>query len=346
MCLAAAVRPSSSGRSGGLRQRGVEDIERESFGNGNHYDSRKTQRSPTDSKRSLNLPSIGPVKTAQKTGFIPLQENNLDGAFWLGGENAGRLGHVEGSSGSGAPAYGSVGLSSRHFGGTSGGKVGAYGSSSIGSSSSAGFGSSPVGFGQGNNGGGGYGNQGASFGGSGAAGSYGGSQQGYNSASQGDYGNGVVSYEYISYNKMTNADLSLFYKEPGMPYRFQYSVNEYGNNFGHTQASDGNQVTGRYYVQLPDGRLQTVDFKADPFSGYTADVQYEGQAQYPSNSGSGTYSSDQGSLSSGGYGGGIGGGSLGQLPLSLNGHGEFGEALQNSPPGNFPGPGGFSSKPY
>lgn len=129
-----------------------------------------------------------------------------------------------------------------------------------------------------------------------------------------------------------------------MPYQFQYSVNEYGNNFGHSQSSDGNQVTGRYFVQLPDGRMQTVEFKADPYNGYTADVQYEGQAQYPS-SGGGSYSSGG---SAGGYGGGsIGGGSVGQLPLAFNGQGNFGGALPNAPGGSYSaGPGSFSSKPY
>lgn len=122
-----------------------------------------------------------------------------------------------------------------------------------------------------------------------------------------------------------------------MPYRFQYSVNEYGNNFGHSQASDGNQVTGRYFVQLPDGRLQTVDFKADPLSGYTADVQYEGQAQYGSNGGSGGYSS--GASNSGGYGG-VGSGSLGQLPLAFHGQ-DFGGAS-----GGYSGQGSFGNKPY
>jgi len=43
-----------------------------------------------------------------------------------------------------------------------------------------------------------------------------------------------------------------------MPYDFQYQVDEGRNNFGHSQKSDGNVVTGRYFVHLPDGRLQIV----------------------------------------------------------------------------------------
>lgn len=151
-----------------------------------------------------------------------------------------------------------------------------------------------------------------------------------------------------------------------MPYQFEYSVNEYGNNFGHSQSSDGNKVTGRYFVQLPDGRMQRVQFKADAYSGYTADVQYEGQAQYPSHSGgygennqgfggstssgaygAGNFQGGHGGVgpSSGGYaaqgnaagpyagrspsesgfglGNGIGGGSIGQLPLAFHGDDGF-----------------------
>lgn len=95
-----------------------------------------------------------------------------------------------------------------------------------------------------------------------------------------------------------------------MPYQFEYNVNEYGNLFGHAESSDGKLVTGRYYVRLPDGRLQTVDFKSDPFSGYTANVQYEGQAQYPIISADGNQYSSGTSTNVG-----VHGGSVGHLPL-------------------------------
>ena len=51
------------------------------------------------------------------------------------------------------------------------------------------------------------------------------------------------------------------------------------NNFGHQENSDGKAVTGSYFVNLPDGRLQTVTYKADDY-GYVADVQYTGEAKY------------------------------------------------------------------
>ena len=59
-------------------------------------------------------------------------------------------------------------------------------------------------------------------------------------------------------------------------------------------------MSGSYTVQLPDGRVQTVKYTADDYTGYVADVtvsiystlyfsclvnnflwQYEGQAVYP-----------------------------------------------------------------
>ena len=54
---------------------------------------------------------------------------------------------------------------------------------------------------------------------------------------------------------------------------------EYGNDYSHSQQSDGRVTTGEYRVLLPDTRVQIVRFTADE-NGYVADVTYEGTAQY------------------------------------------------------------------
>ena len=55
---------------------------------------------------------------------------------------------------------------------------------------------------------------------------------------------------------------------------------DYYNNMGHKETSDGNgYVSGSYHVALPDGRVQTVTYKADGYNGYVADVSYSGYAK-------------------------------------------------------------------
>ena len=39
-------------------------------------------------------------------------------------------------------------------------------------------------------------------------------------------------------------------------------------------------MTGEYVVALPDGRVQTTRYRADPVSGYTAEVSYQGTPFY------------------------------------------------------------------
>ncbi|XP_050689022.1 uncharacterized protein LOC126981628 [Eriocheir sinensis] len=73
------------------------------------------------------------------------------------------------------------------------------------------------------------------------------------------------------------------YDQDGMPYNFAYGVRDdyAGTDFGQQENSDGNTVKGTYTVQLPDGRKQTVNYEADHYKGFVADVQYYGEAQYP-----------------------------------------------------------------
>ncbi|XP_042239565.1 cuticle protein 8-like [Homarus americanus] len=66
-------------------------------------------------------------------------------------------------------------------------------------------------------------------------------------------------------------------------YDFNYAVKDdyAGNDFGHQETRDGYNTQGSYYVQLPDGRLQTVTYYVDGDSGYVAKVDFQGEAQYP-----------------------------------------------------------------
>ena len=77
-----------------------------------------------------------------------------------------------------------------------------------------------------------------------------------------------------------------------------------GNDYSQRESSDGNIVQGEYRVLLPDSRTQIVKYMADDANGYTADVQYEGQAQFSRGGiGSGAYGTP-GQTGAGGYQGG------------------------------------------
>merc|ERR1711913_247319 len=64
------------------------------------------------------------------------------------------------------------------------------------------------------------------------------------------------------------------YPDEPSPYTYTYGV-----------ADDYSKATfnaeGSYSVALPDGRIQHVNYKADGYEGYVADVTYEGTAVYP-----------------------------------------------------------------
>lgn len=62
---------------------------------------------------------------------------------------------------------------------------------------------------------------------------------------------------------------------------YQVKDPEKHNHFGHSEARKGKTTWGKYFVQLPDGRLETVKYWADK-SGYHAEVDFKGQAKHPS----------------------------------------------------------------
>merc|ERR1712058_124566 len=68
------------------------------------------------------------------------------------------------------------------------------------------------------------------------------------------------------------------------PYTYNYGVaDEYsGAAFSQSESNDGTGlVDGSYSVNLPDGRIQTVNYHANDVDGYVADVSYNGVAAVP-----------------------------------------------------------------
>ncbi|XP_037801915.1 uncharacterized protein LOC119596651 [Penaeus monodon] len=76
------------------------------------------------------------------------------------------------------------------------------------------------------------------------------------------------------------------YESSEAKYSFNWAVSDdsSSNEFGHQEARDGDHTQGSYYVQLPDGRLQTVTYFVDGDSGYVAEVNYKGEISDESNS--------------------------------------------------------------
>ncbi len=85
---------------------------------------------------------------------------------------------------------------------------------------------------------------------------------------------GPPAYGPSAYGEPTYHDAPAYYN-------FGYKVDDsyHGTHFGHDEKRDGKATSGVYYVQLPDGRLQTVTYTVDGYNGYVADVKYSGYAQ-------------------------------------------------------------------
>ncbi|XP_047479296.1 pro-resilin-like [Penaeus chinensis] len=91
------------------------------------------------------------------------------------------------------------------------------------------------------------------------------------------------SYEYRPPQRRSSEES---YESGEAKYDFNWAVSHdpSSNEFGHQEARDGDHTQGSYYVELPDGRLQTVKYFVDGDSGYVAEVNYEGEASFESGS--------------------------------------------------------------
>ena len=95
----------------------------------------------------------------------------------------------------------------------------------------------------------------------------------------------------------------LVFQEPAN-YEFSYEVNDpdSGNDFGHEESRQDEEARGTYYVVLPDGRRQIVEYEADE-EGYKPMIRYEDEGGYPGSQGDfGGQGGYPGSRSSGGQG--------------------------------------------
>ena len=71
-----------------------------------------------------------------------------------------------------------------------------------------------------------------------------------------------------------------------MHYKFEWAVkDDYSSvDMGQFEGREGGHTKGFYYVLLPDGRRQIVDYYVDSDSGFVADVRYVGSvAKYDDN---------------------------------------------------------------
>ncbi|KAK6631986.1 hypothetical protein RUM44_007016 [Polyplax serrata] len=68
----------------------------------------------------------------------------------------------------------------------------------------------------------------------------------------------------------------------GENYQFSYDVKDPNkhSHFGQTETRTDDKTVGKYYLQLPDGRFETVNYWADK-NGYHAKVEFTGRSIHP-----------------------------------------------------------------
>ncbi|XP_015600790.1 pro-resilin [Cephus cinctus] len=90
---------------------------------------------------------------------------------------------------------------------------------------------------------------------------------------------GLANNQYLppngQINSLVNGGYNSDANDTPAKYDFEYMVNdqETGNDFGHKENRDGDLTRGVYYVLLPDGRRQTVEYEADQ-DGFRPKVTY------------------------------------------------------------------------
>jgi hypothetical protein len=97
----------------------------------------------------------------------------------------------------------------------------------------------------------------------------------------------------LFYQTFCNLRHTLLFQEPAN-YEFSYEVNDpdSGSDFGHEEDRQEEEAKGSYYVLLPDGRKQIVEYEADE-EGYKPMIRYEeAQGGYPG--GQGDFSGQRG----------------------------------------------------
>lgn len=69
-------------------------------------------------------------------------------------------------------------------------------------------------------------------------------------------------------------------------YEFSYEVNDpdSGSDFGHEESRQDEDAKGTYFVLLPDGRKQIIEYEADE-EGFKPMIRYEEAQGYPGSQG-------------------------------------------------------------